>query len=397
MDAPESLAVPAADALAGWVSRLVKIPSVNPLHAGPNAGEPGEQALAIALAEAFEALGASEVVLDEVLDGRPNVYAFLPGRTDRIAVIDAHIDTVTVENMTDPPFDGRIADACVWGRGALDTKASIGVTCALLESWAAKGWRPGPTLLFVGTVGEEAGGLLGAARFRRWAEARSLVVDQMVVCEPTNCAPIHGHKGGIGLRITVIGASAHSSTPERGSNAITAAARIVLALDEHHRELAASPATTAVGTGTILTSTIRGGLANNVVPDRCVLTVGRRIAPGEDPTEEYHRIVDIAQRAAGLPIEVEVIAAANAGPWPGSPAFYQSPDSDLVRILAASTGRPPACAPFGTNALRYADFAREKVVFGPGSIEDAHRERECVCIDDLRLVAEAYTAWLQPS
>ena len=48
-----------ADALAGWVSRLVQIPSVNPLHAGPNSGVVGEQALAFALVEWFEQLGAS--------------------------------------------------------------------------------------------------------------------------------------------------------------------------------------------------------------------------------------------------------------------------------------------------------------------------------------------------
>ena len=63
------------DALAGWVSRLVQIPSVNPLHAGPNSAAVGEQALAFALVEWFEELGASEVILDEVYEDRPNIYA----------------------------------------------------------------------------------------------------------------------------------------------------------------------------------------------------------------------------------------------------------------------------------------------------------------------------------
>src|SRR5690606_6002128 len=110
------------------VAELVRIPSVNPLQGGPRAtaaGPIGERALAEHLARRFEALGAHEVVLDPVVDDRPNVYATFPGRRDRLAVLDVHTDTVAVEHMTDPPFDGRIADGCVWGRGALDTKASL--------------------------------------------------------------------------------------------------------------------------------------------------------------------------------------------------------------------------------------------------------------------------------
>ena len=385
-----------SDALAGWVSRLVQIPSVNPLHAGPNSGVVGEQALAFALVEWFEGLGASEVILDEVYEERPNIYAFFTGRTDRVGAIDVHLDTVTVENMVDPPFDGRIEDGHVWGRGSLDTKASLGVICALLESWKAGGLTAEPTILVVGTVGEEAGGLLGARRFREWAESRELIIDQMVVCEPTKCAPVHGHKGAIGLRIDVIGKSAHSALPELGANAIHAAARIIVALEDHHDALVAGPASTEVGTGSVLTTSIRGGLAGNVVPDKCTITVGRRIAPGEDPATEYDRLSRIIADASPLPVVITSLLVAEPGRPPGSPAFYQVPDTDLVRTLASATGEAPSCAPFGTNALRYDSFANEKVVFGPGSIDDAHMPTECVRISDLERIAAAYEAWLRP-
>ena len=385
-----------ADALAGWVSRLVQIPSVNPLHAGPNSGVVGEQALAFALVDWFEELGASEVILDDVYDERPNIYAFFPGRRDRLVGIDVHLDTVTVENMVDPPFDGRIQDGHVWGRGSLDTKASLGVICALLESWKAVGLRAEPTILVVGTVGEEAGGLLGARRFREWAESRELIIDQLIVCEPTKCAPVHGHKGAIGIRVDVIGKSAHSALPELGANAIHAAARIIVALEDHHDALVAGPASTEVGTGSLLTTTIRGGIAGNVVPDRCTITVGRRIAPGEDPATEFERLSRIVTDASPLPVEITALLAEPGRP-PGSPAFYQLPDSDLVRTLAAATGEAPTCAPFGTNALRYDSFANEKVVFGPGSIDDAHKPTECVRIADLERIAAAYEAWLKPA
>jgi acetylornithine deacetylase/succinyl-diaminopimelate desuccinylase-like protein len=384
------------DVCASWVSRLVQIPSVNPLHQGPSCGVPGEKAVADFLASAFTDLGATEVVLEEVLEGRPNVYAFFPGRSDRLVALDVHTDTVTVENMVEPPFDGRIAGGCVWGRGALDTKASLGVICALMESWKKESLKPEANLLVVGSISEEAGGLLGASQFRAWAERRALSIDQLVICEPTGCAPIHGHKGAIGLTITVMGESAHSSTPERGRNAIFAAAKLISALEAHHEELVHAQALTEVGTGTLLVAMITGGIAGNVVPDRCVLTVGRRLVPGEDVQYTYDRLVELATRSCPLPIEVQPIFRTPEG-LPGSPAFYQTADCDLVRTLAMAAGTAAATAPFGTNALRYDGFANEKVIFGPGSIDDAHRSTECVEIADLEKTAAAYTAWLRPA
>lgn len=381
--------------LASWVARLVQIPSVNPLHQGPSSGVIGERALAEFLAGAFRGLGASEVVLDEVVDGRPNVYAVFSGRSDRLVVLDVHTDTVTVENMTDPPFDGRIENGCVWGRGSLDTKASLGVICALMESWQAAGVRPEPTLLVVGSAGEEAGGLQGAYRFRKWAEQRTYDIDQLIVSEPTQLAPIHGHKGAVGMRITVVGESAHSATPERGKNAIFAAGRLITALEAHSEELVAIPPSTEVGPATLLVAMINGGIAGNVVPDRCVLTVGRRMAPGEDVQAVYDSMVALATSACPLPLEIEPIYITPDG-LPGSPAFYQTPDSTLVGLLAEAVNSFPATAPFGTNALRYDGFAREKVIFGPGNIEDAHRPTECVAISDLVRTATAFTAWLNP-
>ena len=127
------------------------------------AGTPGERAIALALAGWLEGFGA-QVEVSDVADGRPNVYGLVPGRTERLVVLDVHTDTVSVEHMVEEPFDGRIEDGCVWGRGALDTKASLGVILTLLERWAAAGQRPEPNLLVVGSISEEGGGMLGRHR-----------------------------------------------------------------------------------------------------------------------------------------------------------------------------------------------------------------------------------------
>lgn len=389
-----------ADQLADAVAELVRIPSVNPLHAGPvaeAAGPIGEEAIARHLAHRFESAGADEVVLDEVRDGRPNVYGRFPGRTDRLVVLDVHTDTVTVEHMTDPPFDGRTEHEHVWGRGALDTKASLGVIVALLDSWRRAGTRPEPTLLVVGSASEEAGGLLGATRFRSWAEERGLEIDEMIVAEPTQLAPIHGHKGGVSMRVTIHGAAAHSALPHLGRNAIEAAAPVIAALHAEHERLQSVPPTTELGTSTVSVTTIAGGTGSNVIPATCTLTVGQRVVPGEDAQHVFDRLAAIATEACPLPVTVESLLPPQPDGRLGSDAFHQPADTRLVRSLAGWAGTAPAVAPFGTNALRYSGFARELAVFGPGSIDDAHLATECVAIVDLVRLGEIYEHWLDPA
>lgn len=389
-----------AGRLATSVAELVRIPSVNPLHTGPISdehGPAGEAAIARHLADRFDALGASEVVLDDIADGRPNVYGFFPGRTERLVVLDVHTDTVTVEHMTDPPFDGRVADGRVWGRGALDTKASLGVITALLETWQREGVRPEPTLLVIGTIAEEAGGFLGAARFRQWADARDLDIDQMIVAEPTQLAPLHGHKGAAALRVTAIGESAHSALPHLGRNAIEAMAPVITAVQREHERLQSLEPTTELGNGTVSVTTIEGGTGTNVIPDACTIMIGRRVVPGEDGHQVFTDLADLATEACPLPVQIEPASPPGPDGRLGTDAFYQPPDARLVRDLATWAGSAPTVAPFGTNALRYSGFAREIAVFGPGAIDAAHQATESVAIDDLIATAEVFTRWLDPA
>lgn len=386
--------------LATAVAELVRIPSVNTMHGGPRAeaaGPLGERAIAEHLAHRFDQLGADEVVLHEVHDGRPNVYGFFRGRTERLVVLDVHTDTVTVEHMTDPPFDGRIEDGCVWGRGALDTKASLGVITALLGVWQRSGARPEPTLLVVGSISEESGGLLGATQFRPWAVDRGLAIDQMIVAEPTRLAPIHGHKGGVALRITAEGIAAHSALPHLGANAIEAMAPVIAAIEAEHERLQTVTPTTELGAATLSVTLVDGGTGANVIPASCSIVASRRTIPGEDATEVYERLSSLASDACRLPVRVEPFQAVGPDGRIGSDAFYQPADVPLVRSLADWAGSRPMVAPFGTNALRYSGLAREIAVFGPGSIDDAHQATERVALADLSATAAVYTRWLNPA
>tara|TARA_B100001167_G_scaffold144895_1_gene93079 strand:+ start:3422 stop:4561 length:1140 start_codon:yes stop_codon:yes gene_type:complete len=373
--------------IAQRVAELVQIPSVNPLHAGPKSGDAGERELSDWLADHADALGA-DVVVDEVEDGRCNVYARFEGASDRAVTVDVHLDTVGVEHMPDNPFDGRIENGRVYGRGSVDTKPTLAVVLQVLEEIRAAGQRPLPTVNLVGTISEEGGGLLGATRYRDWLLERGQRVEQMVVAEPTMCAPVHGHKGGIGLDVTVHGHAAHSSKPHLGANALSAAARIVIAIDAEQERLAALEATTPVGKGTVSVTELAGGLARNIIPDACALYVGRRTAPGEDIDQVRAALCKlIDDSAAPLSTTIESLYG------DGSPGFYQDPDSALVTVLAQLADSAPTTAEYGSNALRYGEVTDELVVFGPGSIDQAHQAVEWVDIDQLERVVDIYRAW----
>ena len=373
--------------IAERVAEIVRIPSVNPLHAGPVSGDGAERELTDWLANHTEALGA-QVIVDHVEDNRSNVYARFEGSSDRAVTIDVHLDTVGVEHMTDDPFDGRIEDGRVYGRGSVDTKATFAVVLQVLEELKAAGKRPIPPVNLVGTVSEEGGGLLGAARYRDWLLERGQRIEQIVVAEPTMCAPVHGHKGGIGLDVTVHGHAAHSSKPHLGANALSGAARVVVAIDDEQERLEALEATTPVGKGTVSVTELAGGLARNIIPDECTLYVGRRTAPGEDIDQVRAALCHLIENsAAPLTTTIESLYG------DGSPGFYQDPSCSLVTVLAQLADTSPTTAEYGSNALKYGEVADQLVVFGPGSIDQAHQAVEWVDIGQLNRAVDVYRSW----
>jgi acetylornithine deacetylase/succinyl-diaminopimelate desuccinylase-like protein len=370
------------ETVASWLSRLVKIPSVSPDQAGPRAGVPGEARLGAEVARWLAEFGA-EVYSEEVFPGRSNVYGILPGQSDRWVAVDAHLDTVGVEQMTGDPFSGRIAEGRVYGRGAVDTKATLAVVLALLEAMHRSGRRPGPSLVVAATVDEEVSAR-GAPAFAGWVRARGIPLDELAVAEPTSCGPVVGHKGGLRLEFRVEGSPAHSSQPHLGQNAITAAAHLVLALDAEQQRLAALPPA-ELGNPTLAVTLIDGGSGANVIPAACSVIVDRRLLPGEDGAEVAAQLVQRAERATPLPLRAETAL------WVAP--FAQAADTSWVRWLAGASGREPAVVPYCTNAWAYSGLARECVIIGPGSIQQAHGVEEWVAISELEKLARIYAAW----
>lgn len=367
---------------AEWLSQLIKVPSVTPAQAGPRSGEAGESKLAHAIAATFRKLGA-DVAIEEVLPNRPNVYGLWPGNSEEFVAVDVHIDTVGVEQMTDEPFSGEIRDGKVWGRGAVDTKATLGVILALIEQMQTTAQTPRANLLIGATVDEEFGAT-GAPAFAQWIAEQEIPVTQMIVAEPTRCVPITGHRGVARFELAFIGESAHSSQPDLGRNAIVAAAKTVLAYAEEHQRLQSiTPAN--LGTASLTSTIINGGTGSNVVPNHATLFIDRRVVDGEDPVQVIDELYTLAQQSAQLPVEITRQLELHA--------FYQPSDTEWVRQITEWSGNAPLHAPYGTNAWAYRGLPCETVVIGPGSIAQAHGATEWVEISELEKLAHIYAKW----
>jgi acetylornithine deacetylase/succinyl-diaminopimelate desuccinylase-like protein len=345
---------------------------------------PGEAAISAAVEGWFRELGGAVDVREE-LPGRPSVYGIWRGKSDRWIAVDIHVDTVSVEQMTEEPFDGRIEDGRVYGRGSVDTKATLGVVLALLEDLHQRGERPAPNLLVGATVDEEVTAH-GAPAFAAWVREKGLPLEALAVAEPTMCGPVIAHKGLVRLIFTVKGVPAHSSQPHFGKNAITAAARLITALDEEHHRLQREGNSGPLGPGTLTVTLVEGGSGANVVPEACKVTIDRRLVPGEDPLETRDQILEVAREACPLPFEWE-------SPLWIHP-FSQCGDGPWVRQLAEWSGMEPTVVPYGTNAWAYGEgLAKEVVVIGPGSIDQAHGVAEWVAISELEKLAGIYGKW----
>jgi acetylornithine deacetylase/succinyl-diaminopimelate desuccinylase-like protein len=367
-----------------WLQRLVHIPSVGPRNAGPRSGAIDEGRIAAQVAIWFETLGG-EVEREDVYPGRPNTYGIWRGQSDRWIAVDVHIDTVGIETMIGDPFDGRLENGRVYGRGSVDTKASLGVVLALLEDMQRRGEILEPNLVVCASSDEETG-CGGAPVFAQWLHRRALELDQLLVAEPTMCAPIYGHKGASNVIFEIQGEAAHSSTPHLGKNAIVAAAQLITALAAEHERVSRLPPSTDVGAPSLSVAMISGGQAFNIVPDKCQIHVNRRVVPGEHPAVISAAPEVYARRHCPLPLTMTIVNELRA--------FYQLPDTPWIRQLSAWSGMAAATAPYGTNASAYSGLAREVAIFGPGSIDQAHRDVEWIDVTELEKAAGIYANWL---
>lgn len=371
---------------------LVQIPSVNPMGRQDDQPEYWEHRVTGYLEQLFRQQGwPSE--RHEVHPGRENIVARLEG-TGPLVLFEVHQDTVPVLGMTIEPFAAAIRDGRVYGRGACDIKGSMAAMIAAISRLAKLPASERPTIVLACTVNEEHG-FTGATHLAQlWETGRSRLLprapDAAIVAEPTMLDVINCHKGVVRWRCTTRGRAAHSSSPDKGVSAIYRMAPVIAALERYARDVVGTQAShPQLGRSTLSVGTIAGGLSVNTVPAECSIEIDRRVIPGEDPLAAWKHVADYI--AAAVPPEGR---PEHAEPFIISPGLAETGNQDLTAsVLAAMQrlGRPCRAGgvPFGTDAAAFG-HAVPSIVFGPGSIDQAHTADEWIAIEQLELGVEAY-------
>ncbi len=390
------------------LQKLVRIPSVNPFFSESPAEEGGEACLTTFLQNYFDDRGWPWL-RQRVHAGRDNILAVVRGEStgneNSIQLWEAHQDTVGVQGMRIDPFACEQRENRIWGRGACDNKGSIAAMLSALVQVQESG-RPHPTILIACTINEECGFSGAKSLCRIWdhaqqvsgevtgplalSEARALRPRQAIVGEPTLLDVVVAHKGIVRWRCHARGRAAHSSQPEQGVNAIVGMSAVVQAIEQFRcNELSPRGAHPLCGGPTVCVSTIRGGSGVNTVPDEAVIDIDRRLAPGEGIDEAYRELIAyIAEHADTGSVQIE-----HEPPWLDSLGLEGEQNrawAEHVAEVARDTvgaGRLIG-VPYGTNAPAFAEIGIPTVVFGPGSIEQAHTDDEWLAVDQLTRAVE---------
>ena len=340
-------------------AQLVDTPSVS--------GEEGP------LTDAIEGALRSLPHLTVHRDGNAIVARTTLGRPERV-ILAGHVDTVPVAGN----LPSRREGSRLFGCGTTDMKSGLAVQLRLAASLTAP--RRDVTYVFYDCeeVAADRNGLLRLSRNR----PDLLAGDFAVLMEPSSGEIEGGCQGTLRAEVTVAGQRAHTARSWMGRNAIHEAGAVLDVLRAYTpREpevdgLRYHEGLNAVG--------IRGGVAGNVVPDECAVTVNYRFAPdltGEQAADFVRSVF------SAWPVRVLDVAD-GARPGLGQPA--------AAEFVAAVGGTPRAKLGW-TDVARFSALGIPAVNYGPGISEIAHTAGEYVEIGKIAECETRLRTWLNAS
>ncbi len=375
------------EAIIRFMREIVAIPSMD-----SKIGPVGER-----IGAEMKALGFEEVRFDKM----GNILGRI-GSGERVMVYDSHIDTVGVGDPAEwdyDPFEGKVENGVLFGRGACDEKGStpgmvyglaIAKKLGLLEGWTA---------YYFGNMEEWCDGI-GPNSF---AEVDpGIKPDFVVIGEPTKMQVYRGHKGRIELQVVAKGRSAHAACNHLGDNPIYMLLPVIAGIRDLEPALGDHP---FLGHAKITVSDLQVKTPSiNAVPNEAVITIDRRMTFGETREDA------IAQVEALIPPELKDKVKVQT-------MFYDEPsytgfvfpvdkyfpawalDEEHALVAAGQAAREaigfkPAPAGkwnFSTNGIYWAGKAGIPAIgFGPGDEETAHTVRDSVPLDDMVKATEFY-------
>jgi succinyl-diaminopimelate desuccinylase len=378
-----------------FLKALVRVPSDNP---------PGDcAAIAEVAAGALEALGFAverHPVPDELARANGMVSATnlivrhtFAGGNGPVIALNAHGDVVPPgEGWTVDPYGAVERDGALYGRGAAVSKSDFATYAFALLALQANpaGLDGGVELHF--TFDEEAGGVLGP----KWLIDRGLTRASLAISAGFSHAVTTAHNGCLHLEVIVSGRQAHAAMPASGRDALEAAIPVLAAIYAERQRLAGIVSAIAgIGSPQITVGLISGGINTNVVPDRIVMRIDRRIVPEENGEEVERNLValieDALPPAEGISVAARrIMLAEPLRPLPGA--------DRLAEVLGARAGEAlgvpvaPTGSPLYTDARHYAAAGIPAVLYGAGPRSileaNAHAADEHLDLADLRSATE---------
>jgi len=369
-------------ALIERLQALIRIPSPNP------SGD--TRAIAAYIADVMRAAGCR--VTTAAPDSKPEAVSVIAtiGQGDPVIMLHAHIDTVPIDanealRWSSDPYAAEIRDGRIYGKGSIDDKAPLAAMMETMIAVAHHGEALKGTLVLAAAAEEEVGGRLGT----RWLADHGYLpmCDFIIVGEQTHNHVATAHKGVLRATIRTTGRSVHATNPDRGINAITAMASIVLALDAYHHNLSGQRHP-LVGVPTCNVGVIHGGSTANAVPDSCAIAIDRRMIPGENPALVQQELIAAVSAVDIAPAEATV------GDFLVSDWFSSTVDTPLAQLFMGIVSETLAIVPNpigylpGSDAKHLRGVLRgEMIIFGPGSYEVAHAYDEYAEIAELEATA----------
>ncbi len=317
---------------------------------------------------------------------------------------DAHIDTVQVTESEDweyPPFEGKIIDGKIYGRGAVDEKPAMAgyLIAGKIIKELFKDEELPFTLYVVGSCLEED---VDGYPLTHIMETEKIVPDFVVLGEPTDLTVFRGQRGRMEIKMTTYGKSAHGAHNQKGINAVYKMSKIVNEIEKLDSKL---PIKSPLGKGSITVSNIRSEAPSMCsVPDKCQIHIDRRMTVGEN---EETVIAELKEIAKSVDVDADVFVPVFSGKgWTGLdftnkayfPTWYYEEEHDIVKsgLEAASIALEKEAKSsfwsFSTNGVSVAGMRGIPTIgFAPGDESLAHSSKEFIVLEDLYKAVIFYT------
>jgi succinyl-diaminopimelate desuccinylase len=359
---------------------LVKIPSINPNYDPESSGE---EAIVDWLLD-WAQRHAVEARTQEVLPRRSNiVFTFSNGASHPHVLWATHTDTVAVSTMTIPPFDGKISEGRLQGRGSADMKGPL---ASMLHAFLvlrddASSWKG--TLTLVCAIDEEF-----SARGIKAFLAEQSAFDFAIVAEPSRSRVVRGCKGCLRFTLEARGQAAHSSTPDLGRNAIIAMSEALLEIDRFFSNELSTSRRMGFGSSTGSVGLIQGGTGINIVPESCRASFDIRLLPGQIGEDVYRTI---RQRVYEMPSRVRDIEWKFESHPFIDPAFEVEEKGHLVQTALALLNQDKGdLVSYSCDASKISAAGIPCIILGPGDIANAHTADESIGLDELEAGVRVY-------